>query len=88
MGSEDGRGERVQLLLSNRFALVDFLQGRVGSQHAVEDVLEAVPVDHGLVGPWDLDLTFSHLHAAIGGAGARRAVEHSLTGLAIFHDAA
>ncbi|MDT4846407.1 hypothetical protein FQZ97_804260 [compost metagenome] len=88
MAGEDGRGERVQLLLGNRLALVDFLQGRVGSQHAVEDVLETAPVDHGLVGAGNGDDTLCLLHTAIGGVSAWGGIERTIARLAVLHDAA
>ncbi len=39
MAGEDGRGERLQFWLGNRLALVDFLQGWIGGQHAVKKSL-------------------------------------------------
>src|SRR5690606_15385009 len=69
-------------------ALTEFLQRRVGSQHAVEYVLEAATVDHRLVGAGDLYLTFVDLDVAIAGACAADTIAKARATLAILHDAA
>lgn len=88
VAGEDGRGQGFQLALGNGFALVDFLKGRVGGEHAGKDVLEAAAVDHGFAGTGDVHRALVAQQVAILGFGGSYAITRPGAGLTVFHDAA